>query len=99
MEFEVTRKDGGITITVKGKLSAGNADEMQKAVEAAIAESNNIVIDLKDLVFIASAGLRVLVLAQKKLKAAQGKLAIRNVKSEIFEVFKITGLHSILDIS
>ncbi|MDR1957405.1 MAG: STAS domain-containing protein, partial [Treponema sp.] len=72
--------------------------EFGVAVDAAIAECKQIVMDFKDVSYLASAGLRVLISAQKQLKALQGSLSLRNVREDVFEVFEITGLDDVFDI-
>jgi anti-sigma B factor antagonist len=98
MEIVKSQEDGKITLAVSGKLSAATADECGTAVEAAISESSAIVLDFQELSYLASAGLRVLVSAQKKLMAAGGSFAIINVSEAVMEVFEVTGLDDVLDI-
>jgi anti-sigma B factor antagonist len=98
--MEITRKqaDGKLTLAVSGKLSAGTAEEFGAAVDAAISECPAIILDFGQLDYLASAGIRVLMAAQKKLKASGGTLTILNVAESIMEVFEVTGLDDIFDI-
>ena len=57
-----------------------------------------MILDFDKLDFVSSAGLRVLLLIQKKSKALSGSLVIKNVKPEIQEVFDMTGFSDILNI-
>lgn len=57
-----------------------------------------MILDFDKLDFVSSAGLRVLLLIQKKSKALNGSLVIKNVKPEIQEVFDMTGFSDILTI-
>jgi anti-anti-sigma factor len=56
-----------------------------------------IELDFKQLVYVSSAGLRVLVLGEKTAKTKGGKLALLNVSPEIMEIFEMTGLSEVLN--
>jgi anti-sigma B factor antagonist len=98
MEIVKTLSEGDIVLSIKGTLSATTSRDFNAAVEEALGESNAIVLDFKDVDYMASAGLRVLVAAQKKLRVSGGRLRLINVRKEVMEVFEITGLDEILDI-
>jgi anti-sigma B factor antagonist len=98
MEILKSLSDGGIILSPHGKLSAATAGEFNAAVEEALGESQTLVLDLKDVDYMASAGLRVLVAAQKKLHASGGSLVLSNVGKEVMEVLEVTGLDDVLDI-
>ena len=98
MEILKTVSGDSITLAIAGKLSAATADECGAAVDLALGETKNLVLDFKELSYLASAGLRVLVSAQKKLKAAGGALCLLNVREEVMEVFEVTGLDDVFDI-
>ncbi|MBR5250611.1 MAG: STAS domain-containing protein, partial [Clostridia bacterium] len=73
------------------------APSLEKTIKEDIGDTKNLVIDLKGLEYISSAGLRVLLSAQKKMQQIGG-LKILNVGESIMEVFKITGFDEILTI-
>ncbi|MDR2053633.1 MAG: STAS domain-containing protein [Treponema sp.] len=98
MEIVKTISADTATLAVAGKLSAATADEFGAAVDIALGEAKNIVLDFKELSYLASAGLRVLLSTQKKLKASGGTLCLLHVCEEVMEVFEITGLNDVLDI-
>jgi anti-anti-sigma factor len=103
MEISKTTGDDGITLALSGKLSADNAEKFELAVEAALAELETdgkpaLTLDFRELSYLASAGLQALVLAQKKLTARSGVLAIINVCSDVRKIFEITGLDAVLSI-
>jgi anti-sigma B factor antagonist len=98
METVKSLSDGKIILSVNGKLSAAAAPEFDAAVEDALGESDTLVLDFKEVSYLASAGLRVLVSAQKKLSARGGALSLVNVRNEVMDVFEVTGLDEILDI-
>jgi anti-sigma B factor antagonist len=98
MEITKTLSEGKIVLSIKGQLSAATAQDFNAAVEEALGESRVIVLDFKDVDYLASMGLRVLVSAQKKSSASGGSLSLRNVRGEVMEVFEVTGLDAIFDI-
>jgi anti-anti-sigma factor len=98
MEVIITQSGDKLILGIRGKLSAATAEEFGAEVDAAIDESNQIEMDFKEVSYLASAGLRVLISAQKKLNACKGVLTLRNVSEEILEVFQITGLDEVFDI-
>jgi anti-anti-sigma factor len=99
--MEITRKqaDGKLVLAVSGKLSAGTAEEFGAAVDAAINDCPALVLDFGRLDYLASAGIRVLIAAQKKLKASGGTLVLCNVNESVKEVFQVTGLDDIFTFS
>ncbi|MDR1468072.1 MAG: STAS domain-containing protein [Spirochaetaceae bacterium] len=98
MEIVKAASGDTITLAVIGKLNAATADELGSAVDLALGETKSLVLDFKGLTYIASTGLRILVSAQKKLKASGGTLRITHVGEEVMEVFEITGMNDIFDI-
>lgn len=85
------------TIGLKGRLDTTTAPQLESELKISLDNINELVIDLKDLEYISSAGLRVLLAAQKVMNA-QGEMKVTNVKPEVFEVFEITGFTDILTI-
>jgi anti-anti-sigma factor len=98
MDIEKIPGEGMITLKLKGKVAAGTAESFGAAVEVAIAETNQLVLDFQAVSYVASAGLRVLISAQKQLTARKGALSLCNISKDILEVFQMTGLDTILDI-
>ncbi|MDR0997980.1 MAG: STAS domain-containing protein [Treponema sp.] len=100
MEISKTKNAGGNGIILKasGKLSSSTSEEFDAALNSAIEETANIVLDFAELDYLASAGLRCLISAHKKIRARQGTLSIINVAGEVREVFEITGLEDVFDL-
>jgi anti-anti-sigma factor len=98
MDIVKTRSEDKTVLAINGKLSVTTADEFNAAVEEAQGESQAVVLDFKELSYMASAGLRVLVAAQKRAKAAGGTLTLINVVKDVMEVLEVTGLDEVLDI-
>jgi anti-sigma B factor antagonist len=92
MEIITTKEDGKAILAVSGKLSASTAAEFEAGIDEAIGECRNIVLDFADVTFLASAGIRVLIAAAKKLKKSGDSLVLKNIQKPIEEVLEMTGL-------
>lgn len=85
-------------ITASGRLDATSAPEMEQNLLATLSAGNNfIVIDLSQLEYISSAGLRVLLLGAKKTKEGSGKLLVCGMSGMVAEVFKMSGFNQVID--
>ena len=86
-----------LTIALTGRLDTTTAPELENAIKENIAGVTNLVMDFAGLEYLSSAGLRVILSAQKTMNK-QGEMVIRNVNETINEVFEITGFIDILTI-
>lgn len=84
-----------LEVALKGRLDTTTAPELEAALE--LDGITDLVLNFEGLEYISSAGLRVILAAQKKM-SAQGKMVIKNVNDTIKEVFEITGFIDILTI-
>jgi anti-sigma B factor antagonist len=98
MEIVKSLSEGTIILSPNGKLSTAATKEFNTSIEEALKESSTLVLDFKDVSYMASAALRVLVTAQKKLYADGGSLTLLNVGEEVMEIFEVTGLDEVFDI-
>ncbi|MDR2630390.1 MAG: STAS domain-containing protein [Spirochaetaceae bacterium] len=87
-----------LTLTLKGRLDTTTAPELEKELKTTLEEVNVLVMDFADLVYLSSAGIRVIILAQKLMKAPK-KMMIRNVNEIVYEVFEMTGLTEVIKIN
>jgi anti-sigma B factor antagonist len=101
-QMEIAQERDGEVIVVKlsGRLDSSTAKPAEDGLAAAIvgAEGPRVVIDLTGLAYISSAGLRVLLLTNKKIKNAGGRLALCGVAASVREVFSISGFDTILSL-
>ena len=94
----VKKQDGSkLTIALEGRLDTATSPLLENELRTALNGVGSLVFDLDQLVYVSSAGLRVLLSAQKTM-ARQGEMVIRNVKPEIMEIFEVTGFVDILTI-
>ena len=97
MVIEIKRNSEEIIIDVAGRLDTTTAPRLEKTFNDIINDVKVLVLDFKGLEYISSAGLRVLLSAQKKMQK-NGSMKLINVSEEIMDVFEITGFADILTI-
>lgn len=97
--MEITKKQNGsaLTIALEGRLDTMTSPQLEAELRSAVDGVTDLTFDLEKLVYISSAGLRVLLSAQKVMNK-QGKMTIRNASQEIMEIFDVTGFVDILNI-
>lgn len=86
-----------LNIELEGRLDTTTAPQLEAELKQSIADNEELNFDFAKLEYISSAGLRVLLAAQKVMNK-QGKMVIRNVNDVIAEVFEVTGFADILTI-
>ena len=82
---------------IMGRLDTITAPALDKTINENLGEIKSLILDCKNLEYISSAGLRVLLSTQKKLQQ-KGTMKLKNVREEVMEVFEITGFADILTI-
>ena len=97
MTIEIKRNAEETIIELVGRLDTTTAPALDKTINEDIADTKNLVLDVKGLEYISSAGLRVLLGAQKKMQKI-GSMKVTNVREEVMEVFEMTGFADILTI-
>lgn len=86
-----------LNIALEGRLDTTTAPQLEAELKQSVADNTELSLDFAKLEYISSAGLRVLLAAQKVMNK-QGKMIIRNVNDVITEVFEVTGFADILTI-
>ena len=97
MTIEIKRNAEETTIELVGRLDTTTAPALDKTINEDIAETKHLVLNLKGLEYISSAGLRVLLGAQKKMQKI-GSMKVTHVRETVMEVFEMTGFANILTI-
>ena len=95
MTIEIKRNAEETIIKLVGRLDTTTAPALDKTINEDIAGTKNLVLDVKEIEYISSAGLRVLLGAQKKMQKI-GSMKVTNVREEVMEVFEMTGFADIL---
>lgn len=98
MTIEKDLKGSELTVTVTGRVDTATSPKLEAALEESLSDVSSLVFDFKKLEYISSAGLRVLLSAQKKLQAAGGRMVVKNLGETINEIFFITGFSEILTV-
>lgn len=86
-----------LTLTLEGRLDTTTAPQLEAELKHEINGRRSLIFDFAKLEYLSSAGLRVLLFAQKVMNK-QGKMVIRNVNETIMEIFEVTGFIDILSI-
>ena len=97
MTINKEKNNGILTLAIEGRLDTVTAPELEKVVNEETADVRELILDMKGLEYISSAGLRVLLAAQKKMNK-QGVMNLTDVCDAVMEVFEMTGFADILTI-
>ena len=97
MTIEKKINGEALTLIVSGRLDTQTAPELEKELDSVIADIKELTFDFANLEYVSSAGLRVILKAQKAMNA-QGSMKLTGVNDSIMEVFDITGFLDILTI-
>ncbi|MCR5676282.1 MAG: STAS domain-containing protein [Lachnospiraceae bacterium] len=90
-------KEEELTVALEGRLDTTTAPQLEDSLHASLEGTEKLVFDLEKLQYISSAGLRVLLSAQKMMNKKSG-MVIRNASDEVREIFEVTGFSDILTI-
>ena len=97
MTIEKKQTETALELALSGRLDTMTAPELEKELGAGLQGITELTLDFAGLDYISSAGLRVLLSAQKAMRR-QGSMKIRNANTMILEIFKVTGFSDILTI-
>ena len=95
MTIEIKKNTTETTIEIVGRLDTITAPALDKTINEDIGDTKNLILDAKGMEYISSAGLRVLLSAQKKMQKI-GSMKVVNVCEEVMGVFEMTGIADIL---
>lgn len=98
MEVRISENGSALSVEISGKIDAVTAPELEKSLIDVIAEKSEIVLDFDKVTYISSAGLRVVLFAQKTIDGQGGKLIITNVDEDVYEIFEMTGFSNAFQI-
>lgn len=98
MDIEKTLDGTTLTVTVSGRLNTNTAPKLEAELSQSIDGVQRLILDFGSLEYISSAGLRVVLSAQKKMNTQKGTMVVRNVNADILEVFEMTGFVDFLTI-
>ena len=87
-----------LTLSVEGRIDTITSQDLEKEIDSEIGKFDSLIIDFANLEYISSAGLRVLIATEKKLKSDNTPMVIKNVNDTINEIFRMSGFDKILKI-
>ena len=97
MNIVKTSEGAKLTLALEGRLDTTTAPQLEAEVKGALAGVTELALDFEKLEYLSSAGLRVILAAQKTMNK-QGSMVVRHVNETIQEVFEVTGFVDILTI-
>ena len=97
MTIDKQQQGDAMTLALTGRLDTVTAPDLDKELKESLEGVKELTLDFKDLEYISSAGLRVLLSAQKTMQK-QGSMKVTGVKDIIMEIFDVTGFSDILTI-
>ena len=95
LNIQKTVEDNSAVITLAGRLDTTTSPDLEQVLRETFPGLTELTLDFSDLVYISSAGLRVLLVAQKQMNR-QGSMKLRGVNKAIREIFDVTGFSDIL---
>lgn len=95
MTIKQEQNAGKLTFFIEGRIDTKTAPELEQAVKSALDGVTELVFDLAETSYISSAGLRVLLIAQKQMNK-QGEMTVIHANSDLMEIFEVTGFADIL---
>lgn len=97
MEIKKNISDNKVELVLSGRLDTNTAVSLEEEING-LQGVSALVLNLKDLQYISSAGLRVVLMAHKKMRSAAGSMKITHPSDMVMEVFDMTGFNDILTI-
>ena len=97
MTITTTRNGSALTLQLEGRLDTTTSPQLEAELSASLDGVKQLTLDLQQLAYLSSAGLRVILVAQKRMNK-QGQMVVRHVNETIMEVFEVTGFVDILTI-
>ena len=97
MQITKTTENDKLTLALEGCLDTLTAPLLEAEVVGKLDGVKTLVFDFQNLAYVSSAGLRILFMAQKVM-SKQGQMILRNVNSDINDIFRVTGFSNILTI-
>ena len=97
LDIKKSIESGKAIFSLSGRLDTGTAPQLEQEIKASISGITDLELDMQELDYISSAGLRVLLAAQKIMNK-QGKMTVLNANETVMEIFEVTGFSDILTI-
>ncbi len=96
MNIELNRNEKELTISLDGELNSATAPDFEKVISTSLKDVELLRLDFSKLSYLSSAGLRVVLVAQK-IMMQQGKMVIKNANQDVMDIFSMTGFSNFLN--
>ena len=96
MNIELNRHEKELTVTLDGELNSATAPDFEKVISTSLKDVELLRLDFSKLSYLSSAGLRVVLVAQK-IMMQRGKMVIKNANQDIMDIFSMTGFTNFLN--
>ena len=97
MTITEERNNNSVTLKIEGRLDTTTAPTLEKTIDDILENTTELILDMNQLTYVSSAGLRVLLSTQKRMNKI-GMMKLIGVCEEVMEVFEMTGFSDILNI-
>ena len=97
LQINKTEQNGNVIFELSGRLDTTTSPELENAIQESLDSANEITLDFSQLTYISSAGLRLLLVAQKAM-SKRGTMTLLHVGETVREIFELTGFSDILTI-
>jgi anti-sigma B factor antagonist len=87
-----------LTVTIAGNIDINTAPELKAQLEGELSDITSVIFDLKEVLYISSAGLRVLLRTFQIMDEKDGHMVLKNVNSDFYSILKISGFTDFLDV-
>jgi anti-anti-sigma factor len=98
MTITQNQSDEKLVMALEGRLDTITAPDLQEQLIPGFDKTKHIQLDFRRLIYVSSAGLRILLMGEKTAKAKGGKMTLVNVSAEIKEIFEMTGFSEVLTV-
>ena len=96
MNIELNRHEKELTVSLDGELNSATAPDFEKVISTSLKDVELLRLDFSKLSYLSSAGLRVVLVAQK-IMMQQGKMVIKNANQDVMDIFSMTGFSNFLN--
>lgn len=98
MNINKTQENGKVIFALEGRLDTTTAPQLQDVLISVFDEAKVVMLNFEKLIYVSSAGLRVLLMGQKTAKSKGASMTLNGVSEEVMEVFDMTGFSDVLTI-
>lgn len=99
MNVNINTNGNIVIISIEGSIDSKTAGELQSQIMGKVSESDNVLLNLTEVDFVSSAGLRVLLMIYRQIKSKNGKVILVGVSQEITDVMSMTGFINFFEIT